>query len=143
MSTQEQTNSRPSTRLVNLMHIYDFLPKAEWGEVRVVSPSVMQAAAPAFLAYVLEEVPGVKDDVWPWRNTPPGPRWKSMPNFGKKTLDELRALVGVQDVALKRVSVWVPANRIDELRQIAAQFCEPMQAGESQAQDALDARIKA
>lgn len=128
MSDNQNCNRIASTRLVNCMKNYGFLPNTrdiETNAPHPISPGAIREAAPRFLAHMMEEVPGQKDDGWPWRNTRPGPRWKrDAANFGKKTLDELLALAGAKHTPLKYVSVCVPEDRAEELLQIAAKMRE-------------------
>lgn len=115
---------RASARLVNCMINEGFLPRGEHGESVVYSPDVIRLASVKFYAHMIEHQPGGKQERWPWSKIKPGPRWKSTPNFGKDTLKELRNLAGIKDKPLKRIDVWVPEDRVDDIREMAKNMCE-------------------
>ena len=83
-----------SCKIVNAMANEGFLPKTG-----PLTNESIKKAMPAFYDYMIEEVPAIKENGWPWRKFPAGPRWIRVNNFGKKSLQELCDYLGVPNSA--------------------------------------------
>lgn len=74
-----------------------------------------------FYEYCIEWKPGYKSEYWPYSKIPAGPEWKRLPNFGKKSFDEVCAIVhgSIPEKPMGCFGVMVPPALYAKLKRMA------------------------
>jgi hypothetical protein len=107
-----------STRIKNCMLAEGFqVPFTRYSKPNMVSVE----EAVRFYEYCVEHLPSGKSKWYPFDSVPSGPRWKRIPNFGKKTFNELYQIVhqGEPEQLKGCFGVMVPISLYEKLKAMA------------------------